>query len=55
MIAFDLIGFDLPFSSEGAIGDGDIYASWGGNMLGIADIEGALEVGRVTRSVVLSD
>jgi hypothetical protein len=55
LIAFDLIGFDLPFASEGAIGDGDIYATWSGSMLGIADIEGTLEVGRVTRSVTLSD
>jgi hypothetical protein len=55
LIAFDLIGFDLPFASEGAIGDGDIYATWSGSMLGIADIEGTLEVGRVTRSVILSD
>ena len=30
-------------------------ATWGGNMLGIADIEGELDVGRVSRSVELSD
>ena len=55
LIAFELIGFDLPFASEGAIGDGDLLATWGGNMLGLADIEGELDVGRVSRSVELSD
>ena len=55
LIAFDLIGFDLPFASEGDIDGGEIFATWGGSMMGIADIEGTLEVGRVSRSVELSD
>ena len=55
LIALELFGFDLPFATEGEIDSGDILASWGGNMLGFADIDGTLEVGRVTRSVKLSD
>jgi hypothetical protein len=55
LIAFDLIGFDLPFASEGSLYGGAMLSYWAGNMIGIADIDGTLDVSRVTRSVELSD
>jgi len=54
-IALDIMGFDLPFSSQGEIQDGQIAANWLGSLLGFAEIDGNLNVERVTRSVELSD
>lgn len=48
--ALDLF-IPISFEVAGDVGDGSIQASWASNVLGYLDLEGSLEVERVTRDI----
>ena len=50
-VTIPVLGFELPFSSEGGIWDGEISSTWAGSILGYADLEGRLNVSRLTREI----
>ena len=45
------VGFELPFGSEGSIDDGTIRTSWEGGVAGFLEIDGTLDVTRITREI----
>jgi hypothetical protein len=49
-VELTFLGWDLPFESEGSLSDGNMVSSWSGGVGG-AELEGTLEVDRITREI----
>jgi hypothetical protein len=45
------MGSGLPFPSDGSIDDGDILTTWEGGVSGIFELDGTLDVTRITREI----
>ena len=45
------VGFALPFGSDGSIDDGTISTTWEGGVADFLNIDGTLEVTRITREI----